>query len=101
MTKGLIDDFTGRRIVCAANRLKSGEVILGVRHYDKHMHKVYDAILGEGERVSSDFEQQGFICNRGDFWTREAAFVIATIAKQIRQKTGNPDSRELFSEDLY
>lgn len=29
------------------------------------------------------------------------AYEAAKASGQIRQKTGNPDSKELFSEDLY
>jgi hypothetical protein len=45
--------------------------------------------------------EQGFIDQWGKFMGREEAFDVATAAGQIRHKSGNPDSKELFSEDLY
>jgi hypothetical protein len=33
-----------RRIVCAANRARfTGEIVLGIRHYDAFMHKQLEA----------------------------------------------------------
>ena len=93
-----------RVVVCAANRY--GELIVcGARHYDMVMHSQLKQMK---EDKLFAFEQagraeQGFIDNRGQFLTREEALILATEAGQLvgRIKTGNPDSKELFSEDLY
>tara|TARA_R110000868_G_scaffold149611_2_gene372101 strand:+ start:84 stop:395 length:312 start_codon:yes stop_codon:yes gene_type:complete len=87
------------RIVCAANKHKvNGRLILGARHWDKIMHDQFKElkVLMKGQ----DFIQ-GFIDNRGDFHTREEAFIIATKQNQIIKKTGGENSIQLFSEDLY
>ena len=63
-----------RVIVCAANRIKSGLIVLGVRHCDELMHsQVRDLTCSE----------QGFIDNDGDFLTREEAWGVAAMADQI------------------
>jgi hypothetical protein len=96
-------DRTQRRIVCAAIS-KGGQTILGARHFDKIMHQVIEQIaIGKipGFQEYMRDADQGFIDQWGKFMTREEAFEVATAAGQILEKTGNPDSKELFSEDLY
>ena len=93
------------RIVCAANLHKQDEnlVLIGARHWDKRMHeqwKVLQKMTVYYKLDSFDFIQ-GFIDNRGDFHTREEAFIIATKQNQIIRKTGGENSIQLFSEDLY
>lgn len=88
-------DRTQRRVVCAAIR-KNGFMALGPRHFDRVMHDQ----IGELPFPMRDAEE-GFIDQWGRFMTREEAFEVASAAGQIRQKTGNLSSRELFSEDLY
>ena len=113
------------RIVCAANRLtfidRTGNTqqltIAGARHMDSVMHPIrrllmneiqgirhrYDGKITEGVGMPPNTisEEQGFIDQHGQFYTREQAFVIATANNQIRRKTGGVDSKQLFSEDLY
>lgn len=95
-----------RRIVCAANRfeLKSGEtlVVPGVRHYSPDMAKVLDQFREKlvSEQVYGD--NQGFVDQWGNYFTRKEALIIATHSGQINrwnEKTFPKD--ELFSEDLY
>lgn len=111
-----------RRIVCAAiliptNRGDGCIKLVGPRHWDQVMHtqirnlveaacpeakndfKAYQAYLD----TTYDFanQEQGFIDQYGTFFGRDDSFVIATRQGQIRKKSGNPDSTELFSEDLY
>lgn len=76
-----------RRIVCAAVKDSNGSIFLGVRHYDKLMKAPKIGI-------------QGFVDNRGEFHTREEAYVIAFDAGQIIRRCGGDDGR-LFSENLY
>lgn len=86
-----------RRVVCAANRhLDTNVLVIGPRHYDETMHK-HIAQLGYRHHPM----EQGFIDQHGDFLSREEALIVARAANQIRVKSGDPDSDELFSEDLY
>jgi hypothetical protein len=95
-----------RVIVCAANRFKlkdGGELVIpGTRHYSKDMALVLDQIRDKvvSEQVYGD--DQGFLDQWGNYFTRKEALIIATHAGQIntrRQKGGPVDT--LFSEDLY
>lgn len=95
-----------RRIVSAANRfqLKSGGtlVIPGTRHYSKDMAAVLDQVADKLVSVFVTGDDQGFVDQWGQYYTRSDALVIATHAGQIntvRPKGGPSD--ELFSEDLY
>jgi hypothetical protein len=86
-----------RRIVCAANRQRGGGVIIcGARHWDLLMHGTREA-LG---LHASEFEQ-GFVCNFGDWHTREEAYVIAARMCQIRRPSASPGGKYLYSECLY
>lgn len=83
------------RIVCAANKkCFTGEIVLGIRHWDAFMHKLDT----EGDPV-----EQGFIDNRGNFHAREAAWQIALSANQIIRRVGGDDKNggTLYSENLY
>lgn len=44
---------------------------------------------------------QGFYSEQDKFLTREEAFILATKNSQIIEKSGNPHSTELFSEDVW
>lgn len=94
-----------RRIVCAAYRFfKSGleYIAIGPRHGDHvmrlHMELICN-VLGEKPGVMD--VDQGFIDQWGNFIDREEAFLIALKQNQILEKSGNTNSLELFSEDLY
>ncbi len=84
-------------VVCAAIRNKRGIVICGARHFDLTMNvqidKSYSAWL------SKDIEE-GFLDNKGNYLTREEAWIIAENAGQIRRRVGG-DGKKLFSENLY
>lgn len=84
------------RIVCAAAMdPMTQEVYLSVRHGDELFWKVF------GDKWSAVHLVQGFITNRKRFVGRREAFIIASEQNQIIRKSGNPNSKELFSEDLY
>ncbi|MEX3933291.1 hypothetical protein AB4Y32_16060 [Paraburkholderia phymatum] len=88
--------MTIHRIVCAANRKRfTGEVVLGIRHWDAFMTNALDT---EGDPVD-----QGFIDNHGNFHTREGAWLIAVSANQIIRRVGGDDKNggTLYSENLY
>jgi len=87
--------MTIHRIVCAANRKRfTGEVVLGIRHWDAFMHKLHT----EGDPVD-----QGFIDNKGAFLSRTDAWKVAEAAGQIIRRVGGDDSNggTLYSENLY
>lgn len=86
----------GVRIVMAANRSPNGVVILGVRHFDPLMHKAMDL---QPDLVGHEAEQ-GFVDNKGNFHTREQAWIIAEKQNQILRRCGG-DGTKLFSENLY
>lgn len=90
-----------RRIVCAAVRLKDGHIVSSVRHFDMLMHDQFAKLESTYTKADKMSAEQGFLDNHGEFRTREQAYYIARNAGQIRYKTGNPNSSELFSEDLY
>jgi hypothetical protein len=92
-------DRTQRRVVCAAIK-KNNVLITGPRHFDAVMHTTINQMI-DGMADHLGDAKQGFVDQKGIFMDREEAFLVATAAGQIRQKTGNPNSKELFSEDLY
>lgn len=86
-----------RRIVCAANRnIITGEIILGIRHFDKFM-AVQIRAKNEDGWVKSD---QGFVDQQGNFLTREDAHRLAKANNQIYRSCGGDEYR-LYSENLY
>ncbi len=88
-----------RRVVCAA--VKAGNhIVLGARHFDTVMHAQL-ALLPGNISVLAPSGCQGFIDQWGKFMNRDEAFLVAKSARQIRKKSGNPNSTQLFSEDLY
>jgi len=86
---------TPRRIVCAANRLRSGLIVCGARHHDRIMNAQIQAANDD-----SLGEEQGFIDQFGTFVTREDALIIARAREQIRRRCGG-DKIALYSENLY
>ena len=85
-----------RRIVCAACIDDRGIMVIGPRHWDMVMHEQNKFV-----RIDAHKAEQGFIDQRGCYLNRTEAFKVAMAAGQILHKSGNPDSKELFSEDLY
>lgn len=98
------------RIVCAANRfvLKDGDnppqtfIVAGARHHDSVMNPVIKALCQE-DRDRLEGMQQGFIDQRGNFYSRREAWEIAERNDQIARRCGGdgPDGFGLFSENLY
>jgi len=83
------------RVVCAANKLKSGLIIAGARHFDKIMRDQVDAI-----GVKMRGSEQGFIDQFGNFLTRKEAMDIAKKQEQLYRRF-HADKHGLFSENLY
>ncbi len=85
-------------IVCAANRHRdTGLIICGARHFDPIMRATMHKLGGFPYWGNCD---QGFINQRGEFLTREEAYVIALGNGQIKRRCGG-DNGTLFSENLY
>lgn len=118
-----------RRIVAAANRFGKVEItndlekvtcylgrpgkmadfiIPAARHYSPGMHVIIDEIqrlrikCGEPELVMAYGNDQGFIDQFDNYWTREEAFIIATHSGQINATRDCVIiNGELYSENLY
>ena len=89
-------EVVSERIVCAANRTRSGDIILGVRHGDEVMTFAAHSM---GTVLSKT--EQGFYTNWYRFVTREDAMVIAKEQGQIYQPEGIHNPNVLYSECLY
>jgi hypothetical protein len=90
------------RIVCAANRLPCGHILVGARHWDMMMHSQMDYYL---EATLQDFnkpinEETGFIDQWGNFYDRKEAYIIAKRQGQIINSIGY-ETDQLYSEHLY
>lgn len=83
------------RIVCSAIRNKEGIILCGPRHFDDVMRLQIESSFHDWKKVD-----QGFVNQRGEYLTREEAWVVANAAKQIIQRCGG-DEEKLFSENLY
>jgi hypothetical protein len=83
-----------RRVVCAALRLGE-QIICGARHYDSLMIQQIQA-RKEDWRTA----EQGFVDQRGEWLTREEAWIVADGEQQIIR---DPDwmAGHLHSEHLY
>lgn len=87
---------TEPRLVCAANKYADGTIIIGVRHWDTFMCDQADA-YGKGDLGQPE---QGFIDQRGHFYTRVEARRLAEQNGQRIASCGG-DENELYSENLY
>lgn len=97
-------DTVQRAIVSAANRYKTKDgflVVPCVRHYSKEHRILVTTLLEAGviEQGAVGGDNQGFVDQYANYWTRKEAFIIAYHADQIQIKHGPADL--LFSEDLY
>lgn len=86
------------RIVAAAIRLSTGDVLVSARHFDKLMHQQIE-LLPDNLRAKARLAEQGFIDKFGVFHNRIQAYRIAEFANQIVRCFDIKD--ELFSEHLY
>lgn len=97
-----------QRVVCSANKLSNGMIVLGVRHWDSFMCNAFDNLIENIENYEcSDLEvylldnhEQGFIDQYGNFLTRKEAYVIAEKNNQIVRDIGY-ETDELYSEHIY
>lgn len=87
--------MSDRRVVCAAIRDQTGNVVCSARHFDWLMHTQIKRLMG----YTTPWEQ-GFIDQSGQWLTRAEAWTVAFDAGQILRRCGG-DGRELYSENLY
>lgn len=103
-----------QRIVSAASKVRltnkynptaSREIVIcSPRHLDKIFSDVLDSFTSL--EVNCTRIVQGFVDNRGEFFTREEAWMVASNARQIvRRVSGDytltTNVYRLFSENLY
>lgn len=87
-----------RKIVCAAIRCDDGFIVSGVRHFSPDMRETMKRIYGDGYWKHAG--EQGFIDQKGEFLSREQAFVLARENGQCPHLPATGIAF-LFSEDLY
>lgn len=98
--------YNHRRIVSAANKytLTDGRKIIlpCVRHSSHDLHKTLDIFIEVGLLTKKLCfpDDQGFIDQYSNWWSREEAFIIATSAGQVNNRR-NGSENELYSEGLY
>lgn len=78
--------------------MKDNSIVVGIRHFSPDMRAIMRRAYGEKD-YHLQVAEQGFVDQYGTFYDREAAWVIAQAAGQIREVTGPAGT--LFSEDLY
>jgi len=85
------------RVVCSAIKSDKGTLILGLRHFDPFMRQQIKLSPEQNWKTA----EQGFVDNKGQFLTREQAFVLAEQNGQIVRDCGTFHLKQLFSENLY
>ena len=104
-------DVTKEYIVCSAiwyvdkmqlhdhqpKNVAHGYVVCGLRHHNCIMTNY----LLSGRPTFGNESVSGFLTSEDRFVDRKQALEIALSQNQIVKKSGNPDSPELFSEDIY
>ena len=93
--EGLEREGVERIVVCAANRMPDGHLLIGARHWDKLMCQQADKLGYKGGN-----EEQGFIDQFGDFMSRDEALEVASKNGQ-RLKRPIDTYETLYSENLY
>jgi hypothetical protein len=102
----LIDDKHGNSFKLLAPRHWGAVMGEQLRQIARHRYpnmsddELYDYVK---DNFRHESQVQGFVDQFGDFHDRREALIIAKRHNQIKPegKSGNPDSDELFSEDLY
>ena len=82
-------------IICAACKLED-IILCGARHWDSVMRSQYKYMPG-----LRNYFEQGFIDERGNFYTREEALTHAKQCSQSIDYDRNGSVTKLFSEGLY
>ena len=99
-----LDRLVIRRVVCAAIRAADGDVLLGIRHYSRDMHKQITA-RHDGKKFTHRHDpDQGFVDQWGVYMTREEAYKVAEASGELVHPEHCGDGLEgkkLYSEGLY
>ena len=75
------------RIVCAAIRAANGQILVGIRHYSVDMYSQI-MVRNDGENfINLSGNDQGFVDQRGNYYTRKQAWKIAFAANQLNDKS--------------
>lgn len=91
-------DFEARRrVIASACRARTGELVVGPRHWDECMHRMKASMKG----IDWAFHTQGFIDQFGFFMDREEAYVVAAHQNQIVNPDAALAGNRLCSECLY
>lgn len=88
------------RIVCAAIRADDGSILVGIRHYSSDMISQLMARNDAEKFKNKSGKAQGFVDQRGNFYTREQAWGVAFRANQIVREVEGCFGK-LYSENLY
>jgi len=100
----LVERIVIRRVVCAAIRAADGDVLLGIRHYSKDMHRQMEA-RHDGKKFRCRHDpDQGFVDQWGVYMTREEAYKVAEEAGELNypEHCGEGlDGKKLYSEGRY
>lgn len=100
------NEYANRIIVCAANKytLKDGSVLIipCVRHQGPVLRSQLEVLMNAGvlDKPFCKPDDQGFIDQYNNWWSREDAYIIAKFNDQIDHDRNGHD-HELFSEGLY
>jgi hypothetical protein len=90
------------KIVCAAIRAEDGSILVGIRHYSPDMIEQMKARTDGSKFYHRSGDDQGFVDQFGNYYTRENAFLIASVNGQIKRNLGFLSiPTKLFSEHLY
>ena len=89
------------RIIASANKLSTGLLLIGVRHWDFLMHETVLTLKLGGFTHDEELEEQGFIDRYGKFHNRADAWVIAEKANQIINPEYGLSGNRLCSECLW
>ncbi len=91
-----------QRIVCAAIRNKSGDIICGVRHQDAIMKAQIRRADPDLLKWRPHEIEEGFVDNKYTFLDRKAAYVVAIRENQIIYPIDGAEVEEkLWTEHLY
>jgi len=88
------------RIVCAAIRASDGSIITGIRHYSWDMSAQITARKDSEKFQHRHGDDQGFVDQRGNYYTRAEAWAIAAREGQII-RTIHGQEGTLYSENMY
>ena len=94
-------DLPRTRIVCAAIRGADGQIVTSARHYDKNMLNQIEMMQNPDNFYHRSREDQGFIDQFGNYYTRQEAYTIAYRNEQIHREVNTSSENTLFSEHLY